>query len=377
MTLIAPESSADSESNFSVQSLDDSISGGSYIHISCSDDAASEYDSVLTLSPTPSFPTELGDDSYFSQRPGHSDDGQRLSALSSSPSRSFLSQSSQSEATQYANDSRLPSTQFDFPDPLPAASSSPPSPTLSQSSVRNPTEIDRDDTSSISSVASSRPTPSSSVASTAAEEDDPLSKDETSEASCAEHRQRLAESYTASDTYISSRLDAIAANNNLSASASFQIRPTLATYQTLSEHSDAHSELRQNPRLVAPYLAPEGSRSEYDQRFNDLRSSISALTDPSVNVLSKLSWGLSSRKVARQEWEKGQSQLVSEADNDLSQLAWARVPILEENSYLDSLVSARSAIDEILSARRATEKHNWDQSNISGPVSYVPEYPKV
>jgi hypothetical protein len=373
MSSMPLRSSADSQSIFSVQSLDDSISDGSYTHISHSDDAASVYDSDLTPSPTPSFPTGLGDDSYFSQRPGHSDDGQ----ISSSPSRSFLSQSSQSEATQYANESLLPLTQFDFPDPLPTSSSSPPSPALSQSSVRNSTENDREDTSSNSSVASSRLTPNSSRARTAAEDDNPLSEDETSEVSCAQHRQRLAESYTASDTYISSRLDAIAANNNLSASASFQIRPTLAAYQTLSDRSDAHSELRQNPRSVAPYLAPEGSRSKYDRRFDNLRGSISALTDPSVNVLSKLSWGLSSRKVARQEWEKGQSQLVSEADNDLSQLAWARVPILEENSYLDSLVSARSAIDEILSARRATEKHNWDQSNISGPVSYVPEYPKV
>jgi hypothetical protein len=101
------------------------------------------------------------------------------------------------------------------------------------------------------------------------------------------------------------------------------------------------------------------------------------LTDPSVNVLTKLSWGLSSRKAARRDWEEEQSQLVSEADNGLSQLAWARVPILEENSYLDALVSARSAIDEIISARRATEKHNWDQYNLSEPVSYVPEYPKV
>lgn len=367
MTLIAPESSADSESNFSVQSLDDSISGGSYTHISRSDDAASEYDSVLTLSPTPSFPTELGDDSYFSQRPGHSDDGQRLSALSSSPSRSFLSQSSQSEATQYANDSRLPSTQFDFPDPLPAASSSPPSPTLSQSSVRNSTENDREDTSSNSSVASSRLTPNSSRARTAAEDDNPLSEDETSEVSCAQHRQRLAESYTASDTYISSRLDAIAANDTISASASFQIRPTLATYQTLSDRSDAHSELRQNPRLVAPYLAPEGSRSKYDQRFNDLRSSISALTDPSVNVLSKLSWGLSSRKAARRDWKEEQSQLVSEADFDLSQLAWARVPILEEKSYLDALISARSAITDL-----GLDRPKWSE-----PESHVPEYPKM
>lgn len=362
MSSIPLRSSADSESNFSVQSLDESISGDSYTHISPSNDAASEYDSVLTPSPTPSFPTGLGDDSYFNPRPGYSD-----ASLNSDVSQSTLSQSSHSRLSQHTDESVIPAEQFYFPNPLSTPSSSPPSPALSQSSMRNPTENDQDDTSPISSVASSRPTPSSSIASTAAEEDDPRSKADTSEVSCAQHRQRLAESYTASDTYISSRLDAIAANNNLSASASSQIRPTLATYQTLSEHSDAHSELRQNPRLVAPYLAPEGSGLEYDRRFNDLRSSISALTDPSVNFLPKRTWGLSSRKAARKNWEGEQSQLVSEADNDLSQLAWARVPILEEKSYLDALISARSAITEL----------GLDRSKWSEPESHVPEYPKV